>query len=211
MRTTTTGPVGRREANKARTRNAVVEAAMRLRQCADPDTLTAEKVADEAGISRRTFFNYFPSVEAVYAFQAQQLLDDLRAALAARPLREPLIDGAKAVVADIFGVPTLANAVQTWRLVEACPAANRYVLEANSESLIALAEDWAKDRLTPTEPQTARLRVAVLTAACMGAFDVARRDWLARHSGPVHTSARDDFVRTVDAAFEMLRPAVEHG
>ena len=71
----TTAPAGRREANKARTREAVVQAAVELLHTEGLDALTAEKVADAAGISRRTFFNYFPSVEAVFAFQAQQVLD----------------------------------------------------------------------------------------------------------------------------------------
>lgn len=205
----TTGRLGRRAANKERTCEAVVAAAVRLLQSDGLDSLTAEKVADEAGISRRTFFNYFPSVEAVYAFQAQQVFDNLRAALAGRPVDEPLIDGAKAVVADVFDVAALADAVRTWRVVDGCPAANRYALEATSESLVELAQEWVQDRLPSDTPQLRRLRVAVLTAACTGAFEVARRDWLARHSGPVDDRARDDFVHTVGTAFEVLRPAVE--
>lgn len=211
MPTTPTVPIGRREANKVRTREAVVQAAVRLLQAHDLQSLTAEKVAGAAGISRRTFFNYFPSVEAVYAFPAQQVLDDLRVALAARPVDEPLIDGAKAVVADLFRLERLASAVGTWRVVDACPAANRYVLEANSESWVALAEDWAKDRLDAGPPETRRLRIAVLTAASMAAFEVARKDWLDRHPGRIDTRARDDFVATVGVAFEVLRPAVESG
>jgi AcrR family transcriptional regulator len=206
----TTARLGRRAANKVRTREAVVEAAVRLLQRDGLESLTAEKVADEAGISRRTFFNYFPSVEAVYAFQAQQVFDHLRGALAARPVDEPLIDGAKAVVAEVFDADSLADAVRTWRVVDSCPAANRYALEATSDALVELAGEWVKDRLPSDTPQLRRLRVAVLTAACIGAFDVARRDWLDRHAGPVDARARDDFVHTVGTAFEVLRPAVEY-
>jgi len=206
---TATAPLGRREANKRRTREAVVQAAERLLQTERLETLTAEKVADAAGISRRTFFNYFPSVEAVYAFQAQQVLEDFRTGLAARPPDEPLVDGAKAVVREVFTVEALAHAVQTWRVVDGSPAANRYVLESTHESVAALGEEWAGDRLRSASAGTTGLRVAVLAAACVAAFDVARRDWLARHDGPVDAAGRTDFIHTVGAAFEVLRPAVE--
>lgn len=200
---------GRREANKARTREAVVEAATALLQTQGLDSLTAEQVADAAGISRRTFFNYFPSVEAVFAYKAQEVLDALRTALASRPLGEPLVDGANAVVDEMFTATELDDAVRTWLIIDSSPAATRYALEATSESVVALGEQWAKERLQAAAPGTTALRVSVLTTAFIAAFDTARLDWLRRHTPPIDERARAEFVRTVGEAFEYLRPAVE--
>ncbi len=200
---------GRREANKARTRAAVIAAATTLIQSERMESITAEQVADAAGISRRTFFNYFPSVEAVFASQAQEVIEDLRQALAARPRQESLIDSAHAVIAATFTVEALAEAERMWRVVDGCPGANRYALEAHSASLVDLARDWAAVRLVDAGQDATPLRVAVLTAAAMTAYDVARRAWLAEHTGGVDDAARARFVALQHEAFEYLRPAVE--
>lgn len=199
----------RREANKARTRDAVVRAATELLLTEDPDKLTAEKVADAAGISRRTFFNYFPSVDAVFAYQAQTVLDDLRHALAARPHGESLVDGAQAVIDASFPLDALRDAVRTWRVVDTNPAANRYALESSSAAVLDLAQDWTAVRLTAADRDATPLRVSVLTAAFLAAFDTARRAWLAEHPGDIDDAARDDFVRWVCQAIDYLRPAVD--
>ncbi len=47
------------------TRRSLTEAAYALVRDSGFEGLTAEAVADRAGVSRRTFFNYFPSVESV--------------------------------------------------------------------------------------------------------------------------------------------------
>lgn len=202
-------PHGRREANKARTREAVVDAATHLLHSQGLAGLTAELVADEAGISRRTFFNYFPSVEAVFASQAAEVIEEMGVALASRPAEESLIDSAKAVIGATFTVEVLAGAERTWRVVGDCPAANRYVLEANSASIVGLARDWAAVRLAAAGQDSSSLRVTVLAAMAMSAYDVARQAWLAHHTGPVDDAAREAFVACVGEALEYLRPAVE--
>ncbi|MCH5450323.1 TetR/AcrR family transcriptional regulator [Bacillus cereus] len=51
----------RRELNKQATRAAIIEAAVSLLSENGLGNFTAEDLADAVGISRRTFFNYFPS------------------------------------------------------------------------------------------------------------------------------------------------------
>lgn len=204
-----TAPTGRREANKERTRAALVEAVYHLLESEGLDGLTAERVADEAGISRRTFFNYFPSVEAVMAHRAQELLQRLQHALTSRPTDEPLIDGANAVVDEMFTVKVLTEAIQTWRVCDQSPAATRYALEANDESAMELARDWARGRMSSAGETPSPLRIAVLTASALAAFEVARRHFMAHHRGRIDSRAREVFVATVRDAFETLRPSVE--
>lgn len=65
---------GARASRIRRTREAIVSAALDL-AAEEPDRrLTAEHIAERAGVSRRTFFNYFPSVEAAFFAPVQQLL-----------------------------------------------------------------------------------------------------------------------------------------
>jgi AcrR family transcriptional regulator len=82
--------LGLRERKKMETRAALTLAAVRLSARRGFDKVLVEDIAAEAGVSPRTFNNYFASkAEAI----AARHLDRLRAvahALRARPAREPL-------------------------------------------------------------------------------------------------------------------------
>jgi AcrR family transcriptional regulator len=199
---------GRREANKLRTRAAVYDALVELLATESIDTLTAERVADVAGISRRTFFNYFPSIEAVLAHRQQEVLDQLRRFLVRRPVGESLLDGAVAAADELFTVDLLTETTRLWQAIDRSPAATRYTLEVSQEVLVDLAHDWVGQR-APFDAEPDDLRISVFTAACMAAFDAARRAWLAEHHGPVDAAARDEFLAKVHRAFGYLRPSVE--
>ena len=54
------------------------------------DALTADRIAAEAGVSRRTLFNYFARVEDVLTASIEKVTDDTVAAFVARPSDEPL-------------------------------------------------------------------------------------------------------------------------
>ncbi len=196
---------GRREANKARTREAIVDAVYRLLATEGLETMTAERVADAVGVSRRTFFNYFPSIEAVMAYRSRLVLDRFAAMLAARPGDEPLAVGVKAVVDELITVDLLTEAVTAWRAVDSSPEATRYALAGQEERLLELAAEWRRTRRSEDGEHPDPLRVEVVTAVYVAGFEVARRHWLAAHSGRIDRRARDTFVATVHRAFDILR------
>lgn len=65
MATTGTRTPSVRDAHKARTRRALREAALDLFATQGYDTTTTEQIAEQAGVSARTFFRYFPTKESV--------------------------------------------------------------------------------------------------------------------------------------------------
>jgi AcrR family transcriptional regulator len=74
---------GLRERKKAETRQALSSAALRLAQDLGPECVTVEAIAEAAGVSPRTFFNYFPSkddaIAGIVPSESSELLDDLLA------------------------------------------------------------------------------------------------------------------------------------
>ena len=98
---------GRRAANKQRTRDALSSAAIALVAEEGIDALTAERIAEAAGVSRRTLFNYFPRVEDVLTASIEQVTTDTLAAFVARPADEPLRRSVVAVLEQL-GTPYAA-------------------------------------------------------------------------------------------------------
>lgn len=76
---------GGREAQRRRTRKAIVEAAVRL--CADGATPSVDEIAAAADVSRRTVYTYFPSLDHL-------LIDATAGALNEPPVERALTDPA---------------------------------------------------------------------------------------------------------------------
>ena len=68
---------------KARTRDEIYRAAMRLFAVRGVDAVTIEQICDEADVARATFFLHFPSKDAVLTEYARQALEELTATLRA--------------------------------------------------------------------------------------------------------------------------------
>lgn len=78
----------RRELNKARTREALLSAIREVSAREGIDALTVEAVAERAGVSRRTFFNYFAGLEAAIAAATTSSLAAIARTFLARPSAE---------------------------------------------------------------------------------------------------------------------------
>jgi AcrR family transcriptional regulator len=87
---------GLRERKKAETRRALSSAALRLADELGPDGVTVEAIADAAGVSPRTFFNYFPSKEDAIVGLTSRRSSEMLADLVARPETETPLDALRA-------------------------------------------------------------------------------------------------------------------
>jgi len=93
-----------RERKKQATREALRLAAMRLAAERGWEHVRVEDIAAEAGVSTRTFNNYFASKEEAFLATGHQRAERIAEALAARPPGEPLWTALAHAVIDGFAM-----------------------------------------------------------------------------------------------------------
>ncbi|MEE4491940.1 TetR family transcriptional regulator [Streptomyces sp. NPDC050529] len=164
--------VGLRERKKEATRQAVHEAALRLTVEHGFDQLTVEAVADAAGISRRTFSNYFAGKEDALLHGEEQQIRELVRAVRERPAEEGAWTALRAAVAQFaerVAPPEREWAVRT-RLAMRHPSLLARQLANHAAMERDLAEAVAARR-TPVRP-------LVLAAAFLSSLRIAMRMWI---------------------------------
>jgi AcrR family transcriptional regulator len=193
--------VANREEKAARTRQAVVDAALRLLADRSFDAVSVDEIAREAGIGRRTFFRYFPTKEDVVLDPRR--LDRAYAleAMAHRVDGEDDIALVLRVMAELrrraFEHVRPEHQAVLHRLSHAEPA-----VMARSWLLVEAARDLLVEGLVGTDatpPQRRRARVFV--GACVMTIDAAVTSWI--ESGMA--GSLDDAVR---AAEDDLRDSI---
>ncbi|MEU9048593.1 MULTISPECIES: TetR/AcrR family transcriptional regulator [unclassified Kitasatospora] len=99
----TTPPSGLRERKKQATREALREAALRLAVERGPDNVRVEEIAEAAGVSPRTYNNYFASREqAIVAAVTAGREAGVASAVAARPAGVRLADAVTEAVVEQY-------------------------------------------------------------------------------------------------------------
>jgi AcrR family transcriptional regulator len=138
------GTVSRREQNKAATRQAISTSTLELLRSKGPGNFTVEDIADAAGVSRRTFFNYFNSTEAAIASVTHGFLDTVLEQFRLRPADEPILESARAALVELADPMTIAPMAELFSLTQASPVLARSELEAwdhCTEQIIAAARE----------------------------------------------------------------------
>jgi AcrR family transcriptional regulator len=111
--------LGLRERKKQATREALRLAAARLAALREWDQVRVEDIAAEAGVSTRTFNNYFASKEEAFLATAYERAARVAAALAARPADEPLWSAL--ATALVTGFATDEFDLRQYRLIRPTP------------------------------------------------------------------------------------------
>ena len=169
----------RRELNKQATRAAIIEAAVNLLSENGLGNFTAEDLADAVGISRRTFFNYFPSPEAALAATVQNFLDGAIEEFRQRPADETILDSAIAAVMALVEPGSLARMARMCLLTENQPQVQRWQLMAWDDATSKLSAAAVERLGTKADP----FFVRTMVGAIIGAGKAATEFWL-EHEAP---------------------------
>lgn len=194
-----------REQKKQATRVALREAALQLALKRGPDNVRVDDIAEAAGVSPRTYNNYFSSREqAIVAAVTAEQESRVVAAVAARPTHVRLADALADAVLEQYTEPRDHDELL---LITTSPALRDTFLESTAaiEHPLAAAID---QRLGDTGT-TAR----VLAASVAAAIRVALQHWLQPPTAPltagglvVPSGSLPDLLRSALAA---LAPALD--
>lgn len=177
----------RRELNKAATRQAIADAALSLLRANGPGNFTVEDIADAAGISRRTFFNYFSSTEAAIASVTHGFLDNALQQFRLRPAGEPILESARAALVELADPMTVAPMAELYSLGQANPALSRSELEAwdhcTTEIIDAARARFAQGAGGGAGTEIDELYLRALAGSVISCGKAAMDVWFARCGG----------------------------
>ena len=169
----TTPPRGLRERKKQATREALREAALRLAVERGPDQVRVEDIAEAAGVSPRTYNNYFASREqAIVSAVTAGREARIAAAVAARPGGVRLADAVTEAVVEQY-TNTGQREHEALLLITTQTALRDAFLDATAGIEPPLAAVIG-ERLADAEAPTAR----VLAASVAVAVRIALEGWL---------------------------------
>lgn len=189
---------GRRERNRLDVQVRLVEAALALFASSGFDAVSIEAITDRAGVSRRTFFRYFPTKEDVVLARRVAHLDRFRRALAARaPGEAPLAAVGRAFeeLAEDYDRQR-ARILAERALFAAAPSLLARDLELDRGFEAAIAE-----ALIASDDPAVRRRARVAAAAVVGAMRVVLEEWAGRRG-------RIDLVALGGEALDLVAPLV---
>ena len=174
--------MGLREQKKLRAREALATAALSLFSEQGFEHTTVDAIAERAGVSRRSFFRYFPSKEAAAFPQQEERLRRFAALLESQNAR---IEGFAAVkeAADAIAREYMAEKVERaarQKLVDSSPVLAAYEQNADIELEKIIVTSLLGDSKDPAEERKAR----VIAACTIGTIRVTLRDWFDKKCKP---------------------------
>ncbi|WP_089158125.1 TetR/AcrR family transcriptional regulator [Micromonospora sp. NBS 11-29] len=199
---------GLRERKKEATRQALRAAALRLAMERGPENVRVDDIAAAAGVSKRTYNNYFASREdAIVAAVTAEREARVATALADRPAAAGLADAVIDAVVEQYTDPG-GQARDALLMITASPA-----LRASYTGTAAMIEGPLAEAITARCPGVDPLTARVLSAAVGAAVKVALQQWLEPTGPPpspaglvVPAGSLPDLLR---AALAPLVPALE--
>lgn len=191
---------GLRERKKTATRVALREAALRLALERGPENVRVADIADAAGVSPRTYNNYYSSreqaiVAAVTAEREQRII----AAVLSQPESTSLSDAVTNAIVEQYTDPG-EHGSEVMLMVTSSPALRSSYADSIAPDGRPLAEALIQ-RITGMDPLTAQ----VLAVSIGAAARVAIEDWLTSASTPALSTG---FVVPTGSLPERLRTAL---
>ncbi len=189
---------GLRDRKKLQVRAALVDAALRLFAERGFDGVTVDEIAAAADVSRRTFFRYFATKEAVVFARREEQLEHFRALLVDPPSDEaPFATVRRALLTLASDYVEHRRAIlAVAALVRSAPSLVARDLEVDRAFEAVIVEHVvARSRRTVGD----RRRARILAAAIVGAVRVTIEEWAERDGAP-------DLRRLGAEALDLLEP-----
>lgn len=207
-------PGSRREQKRLETRKCIIHAALQLTLENDGiQNVSPDEIAERAGVSARTFHNYFHSREAALGALPGDRAQRVALAFSERPADEPFdVALAEAVVAEYtLGHEPDKASVHKLRAIMAADegftkeALRKVMAEKGVRPHFLEALHQLEDQLTPVIAQRLGLDEKedllprIVAAAVGGAVRVATRYWLREETDAPYTALLRQAVRTAAA------------
>jgi AcrR family transcriptional regulator len=191
-------PQGRRERNKQRTREALIQAAFELFASNGYEHTAIREITDAADVSERTFFRYFASREDLVLSFIRDEMHEFALALAARPAQEEPFTAMRSAYRD--SVRRQADLLPVLQLIDASPdlkaAQLRDFHEHGEEIIDVIAEREGVDPATDRRPR-------VLAAIFGGLVYLGNQNWQAGDKPDA-----DSIIAAFDSYAEQVTPAL---
>ncbi|GII89371.1 hypothetical protein Ssi03_73610 [Sphaerisporangium siamense] len=155
------------------------------------DATTVDDIAHAAGMSKRSFFRYFPTKEDAVFGEVEAMGEQVAEEIATRPPEEGPWECLHAVLRGWEA--RITAQVEGMRLIESTPALRARLLHKRDEARARIIGALTDRGIPPLEADLA-------AAAAGAALDVVAREW-------VRAGGSTDRLALVDQAFAMLRPA----
>ena len=194
-----------RERKKERTQADLAEAAYAIAVESGMDALTADAIAARAGVSRRTFFNYYASVDAALCTAVAGFFASLTEVLENEPRDEPLWS----VVARLVEAPTPPEPLRRITLLAAVgqssPHARRIIDDLCQDWL-----GWLETHLAQRLPDADEAYVVGLTHAVVGAAQASISLWGRRTGGTLTPQSLALHRQLLAESLRFVRTGFEH-
>jgi AcrR family transcriptional regulator len=198
--------IGLRERKKARTREALQEAAMARFARQGFDGTTVEEIAEACEVSPRTFFRYFPTKEDVLFADAAVRRERLLAVIADRPAAEPAFVALRAAMRELAAdyrndrdaLVTRSKIIAESPHLQAYKAEHQHGWEADVVEVL-------QRRAHAQHDHVAREELLLVTAVTTAALRVALDEWVADPSAPDLGVLLDDAFARLAGGFDPAR------
>lgn len=170
-----TPPPGRREQRKAETRQVISDVATGLIIARGFEAVSMSDIAEAAGVSRKTVFNYFASKEDLVFDRDEEARALLRDGMAERSSMTPLA-AFQSLLRSLLhsGHPLLrinAGAAAFWATVADSPVLVAHARRLQAQLTDDLAQLMATAAGRPPQDAEARLGAAMLLASVVAAYE----------------------------------------
>jgi AcrR family transcriptional regulator len=199
------GQSGLRERKKRATRTLIADTALRLFAERGFDQTTVAEVAEAAGVSVKTVFNYFPAKEDLFFDRAEEVEQIWLDAVADRQPDEPLLAGLRRRVLSRFADHPDGPSGQFGKVLTGST-----LLQARGQQLWAGHEDAIAQALTERlSADRADLTARVLAHQVLGIHPMVLRmveAWTQQGAAP--DEVRDRALRLINRAFDIIERGV---